>query len=59
MWHNRTIDPDRRVEFWRGGRVASDSGDLAVVRLHRDTGWNIFRGKAIDSATGEVCEVLG
>jgi hypothetical protein len=56
MWRNRTITPDRRVEWWRGARVASDGGDFAVVRLTGDN-WLLARVKAIDSTTGEVCDV--
>jgi hypothetical protein len=54
IWRNKTIDPDRRVEIWRGVRVASGSGAFAVVR--RDPAEFAFRVKAIDSATGEVCD---
>jgi hypothetical protein len=60
LWHIRMwrVGPfiDAR-EIWRGARMASDTGDFAVVRLTgRSFGWRV---KAIDSysATGEVCKV--
>ena len=56
MGHNGTLDPDRRVEIWRGIRVASDNGDFAVVRHHRDTpGFDGFGVRARDPASSQGC----
>ena len=58
MWRSISMGGDR-VEIWRGARVASDSGDFAVVQVRLPghlTGFGV-RVKAIDSATGEVCDV--
>jgi hypothetical protein len=57
MWRNRNFN--RHVEIWRGVRVASDSGDFAVIRLTRDInpgGLVGFGLKARDPVTGEVCQ---
>jgi hypothetical protein len=48
------LDPDGIV-FFRGIRVASDSGDLAVQR-DRD-GVFLVQAKAVDTQTGQVCRV--
>lgn len=58
MWRSISMGGDP-VEMWRGARVASDSGDFAVVQVRLPqhfTGFGV-RVKAIDSATGEVCVV--
>jgi hypothetical protein len=58
IWRERPMSHTNKV--FRGARVASDSGDLAVDRLTPDTaagGPLGVRVKAIDSATGEVCDV--
>jgi hypothetical protein len=57
MWRDRELIGTDWREIWLGAklraRVASDSGDFAVVRLTgRSFGWRV---KAIDSATGQVC----
>lgn len=48
------IGPSRRV--FRGIRVASESGDLAVER-DRDGQWGLVSAKAFDTQTGQVCRV--
>ena len=48
------IAPPYRV--FRGIRVASDSGDLAV-ELDRDGQWGLVSAKAVDTQTGQVCRV--
>jgi hypothetical protein len=46
---------------FRGIRVASDSGDLVVrdrVPEERNVDRrNLFRAKAVDTQTGQICEV--
>jgi hypothetical protein len=66
MWRNIALDPGHDRRMFRGARVASDSGDFAVVRLtsditaHRFPGGSLaVRVKSIDSATGQVCELVG
>lgn len=54
MWDANTKNDFFVFKIWRGVRVASDSGAFAVQFLHGDEKW--FRIRAIDSATGEVCE---
>jgi hypothetical protein len=57
MWRPRGIN--RITWIFRGAGVASDSGYFAVALLTPDNaGYPLGLGvKAIDSATGEVCEV--
>jgi hypothetical protein len=64
LWHiwmvsKRALDPVHRRRIFGGARVASDSGDFEVVgsRPAITGGWLGVRVKAIDSATGQVCEV--
>jgi hypothetical protein len=57
MWRDREVIGADWREIWLGARlrarVASDSGDFAVVRLTgRSFGWRV---EAIDSATGQHC----
>ncbi len=56
--HTAYLQPGGRV-FFRGTRVASDGGDLAVVRRHQDTtGPDGVAAEATDTQTGQVCRAF-